>query len=1323
MKFMKAFAIFIFVQSALFLSACNTGLGDSVDIKGPKVTIESPEARENVPEHFDIRGLVTDDFAVGTVTVELDGTIWQHNGSGWQKKAKGADSFVLDLDSEWIAASKKSVSWTIKNATIYSKEGGTYTIEVRAIDESGNSSEESTKSRDVIIDKSAPKITISSPNLVQKGEGLNNLLGITDYRDITKVTQFLTGDFIVSGKASEENGIKYVEVLIKEDGTQDDDSYLFKKRIVQSESDRTSESDIVVDALRSWEIPVTLAECDDLRNLNEKKHILKIFTSTGDTAGNDSGVTLQGYACMWKEADIPWIDITLGEKDSPKYVYSGSSILGNAYDATAIQSVNVTIKNKDDLVLNGWDNKPIYSANDDEEEKENNVYFEILSPADSAEYYLEITATDNNGNVSKPETGWINVVDKTFPSIEISHMEGGNLFCDANGNFTFTIISKDETNVNSLKMVYITDPTDTAAYLNAGYEKWNENITSNKKELQTKGKVYEISPTDTEKTIYENGLTRKIYENKVTINIFDDLGIDIKDRKLTNQTFVFRVEDNGDGNGNVNALTSTYAIQGDIDSPEIEFTKLEYYSYEGDNPIIRDKEGGALLPAFGERTFVKVYGKISDNSSYLWGNVKAPFTLEIKANGYTIQASDVTVNNNDGTFVATARSLMGASLVFEGKVTDLGGNTETKRYSFLVDSQTPRVEYISALNTDGFYNFGELIQIFIRFNKNLNFSNGTAKITLNNGKTIAKSASSDGIGTNDILFEYKIAQGDDTERLTVSKAEFSGAITSDGANVTSDIQKSIDEIIKTTSFEKNLGQMKSISIVTFNPKITNIEYDETKGFILTITYDKAVDKGRGDVTVIQQKTENGKNGDGVDRVPAVLSEAYGRTLFGKNTKLKLEDHYDLTTNGADRNFKADLTSKYVLKYGEDSNDSEVIKAYEDTGVYILSKNVRAQGVEIKDKIVKITFDSLPCKGAKYKIIVPDGFVQDKNGGSNFPAIGTDNKYYIYNPPTADVGGKVYTYYIAKGIEAPVIRINKKEIEVKSGTATQPSTTEFKVDCETPGVTSSCSYTYYKRHALALIGRGTNNEPLYFDYPGDSIEDIMDRNKTPQITKYTKFPYEGISRSDGITEENNYRIGTGDWREGLEYNIIATATKGNDTEKAYAVAYRTVIEINGLWNVGGDNGLFIIGGDSPTGSNTVQGFPTSWDVKKPGQTRLFTKLDNTNEIVLRPNEGNRNIFYFTSWAITKDYYFMVLRGKMDLATNGTPGEGPVSGDMAQNSWVSYYAKYPINPGGYIKILNGTSEWDDGNNYFKDDARTINGTGGDGAIFSNKPITFR
>ncbi len=109
--FLKAFAVFLFAQSALFFSACNTGLGDAVDLKGPTVTIISPEARENVGEKFDIRGIVTDDFAVGTVTVELDGNTWRHKGSTWQYKAKDSNQFVADTESEWIQERKKSAEW------------------------------------------------------------------------------------------------------------------------------------------------------------------------------------------------------------------------------------------------------------------------------------------------------------------------------------------------------------------------------------------------------------------------------------------------------------------------------------------------------------------------------------------------------------------------------------------------------------------------------------------------------------------------------------------------------------------------------------------------------------------------------------------------------------------------------------------------------------------------------------------------------------------------------------------------------------------------------------------------------------------------------------------------------------------------------------------------------------------------------------------------------------------------------------------------------------------------------------------------------------
>lgn len=1219
--FLKAFAVFLFAQSALFFSACNTGLGDAVDLKGPTVTIISPEARENVGEKFDIRGIVTDDFAVGTVTVELDGNTWRHKGSTWQYKAKDSNQFVADTESEWIQESKKSAEWTIKSATISGV--GTFSIEVKALDEAGNSSAESSKSRDVIIDKSAPKITISSPPLAQYPSVFKN---IEDYKDITKVTQFLTGDFSVSGKTAEENAIKYIEVLIKEDGAEEE---LFKKRIVQNEADKISDSDIVVDALRSWEIPVKLKECA-LYNLDEKQHILKIFTSTCDSAGNDSGLQLQGYACLWKEADKPWIDIILGDEKNPKNVYAGSSVLGNAYDDTAIKSVIVTIKNANGATYKDFNEKEIYSASEDAED-ENNVYFELPLPENSDTYNVEITATDKNGNKSDTKTGWIKIVDKLFPSVEASHTPGSQsetLFGDADGNFTFTIISKDETKVESLKMAYITNSTDIIEYSNSSSSKW-ESTTDSLGDLK-KGNVLVISP-EYKGEITENNIKKKKYENTLKINIFNDLGIDGKEKKLANQTFVFRVED-----GDKNALTTTYTIQGDIEAPKIQFTKLEYYSYEGATSITREQEGGEMLPAFGEKTCVKVYGKIGDNSIDIWKDYKKYLALDLTANGHPITASV----NADGTFEAEARNLTGASLVFEGNVTDWGGNSQKQKYSFLVDSQTPRVEYISALNKDGFYEAGETIQIFIRFNKKLEFS-GNQEITLNNGVKVPRAASQTGIGANDILFEYKIGKNDESvDSLNVTAVSL-GTVKNDTADVTEEINKSIQEIINNASLGKNLAQMKSIGIITSAPQVKDIKFDDSTS-ILTITYDKAIAKGSGAVTITQQKGAS----DGVDKVPAVLTEAEGRVLFSKNSALKT--YYELTTNGADNNFKADLTSKYVLKYEYDSNDSKVVAAYEATSAHILSQDVRSQNVSVEDKTVTVKFNSpIPCKGATYKIEVPEGFMQDAKGGSKFKA-----------------SGKIKPRSTS-GVEKPVIRIKKGTTTVNNYAAIQPLTAEFKVDCETPGANLDYSYVEYASDAITVQGGTGSNKP--------SINDYAYKNRQTSNTQKDK------------TLGKNY-----EYNKGLEYHITTTANKDSISEKGYEVAYRTTIEINinledgdTKLNRGGEYetkkwpqnkyqhyGLFIRGGTDISGPNSIQGLPTDWDTAHYDKTCLLSK-------------SNSNTYYFVSWSIPTKYYFAFLGGLMD---NETGSKDPLYGIYLQNGWVSWKREYPVPPGGYIRLEN-------------------------------------
>ena len=1271
MKLIKKIAIFLFAQSVLFFSACRTGVDDSVDLKGPTVTIISPEARENVGEKFEIRCIVTDDFAVGLVTVELDGNTWQHKGSAWQYKPKDGNNFVPYDKAEWIAENKKKVEFCIKDATI--EGSGTFTIKVTAIDESGNSSEESTKSRDVIIDKDAPEITLSAPYVAQEPETFKS---ISDYKDITKITQFLTGDFTISGKTSEENGIQSIEVRITEYGGENE---LFTKRIVQDQAYKTSENDIVVDSLRSWEIPVRLAECAPLAKLDEKQHILSISTSACDTAGNESGWTRQGYACMWKEANTPWIDIILGtDASSPKYVYSGSSLLGNAYDDTAIKSVNVTIK-KDGKVYGDFDKKQIYSASKDAEE-ENNVYFELPLPADSDDYSVEITATDNKGNVSETKKGYIKVVDKNFPSIEISHnAESGKLFFDQSGNFTLKITSQDDTKVASVKMAYIKDLADIVNYSNSNYTEWNT-VSTSLNDL-VNGKVLSITPKDTGKTTTDN-VPRKIYENEVKINIFDHLKIDGNSRELTNQSFVFRVED-ADGN----ALTSTYAIQGDIEAPKIEFTKIEYYSYEGAGGHVGDfkAEDGKTLPSFGEKTYVIVHGKISDNSTDILKDYEKYLALKLTANNIEIKP---VVNKDNGTFTATAKNLSGASLVFEGTLTDWGGNLQIGKYSFLVDSQTPRVEYISAVNNDGYYAVGETINIFIRFNKKLEFDkNTTTSITLNNGATILydeditkQLIAEKKIGDNDILFQYQITSNSpEIGTLNVTAATI-GDVTYSGSSVKADIINSIWEIIKTPEFGKNLGQMKNIGIIIGNPTVEGYSFN-AKHDTLTITYSKNVAKGSGSVTVTQNN---------VSKAPAVLTETDGRTLFAQasNEGYNLEKYYELTTNGADNKFKADLTSKYVLEYGTNSDDKGLVDAYIATGRHKLTQDVRAQDVSINGNKVTVKFSSpLPCKGATYEIDIPAGFVQDENGGTKFTS-----------------EAKKYTDYEYPGVEEPVIRINRTATTVqkqdatgkKQYVATQPLSTTFKIDCETEDVDLIYRYDRYTTTPNIITGQGTDIAP----------------GRTGSKTSKDN----SNSLEDTIYKNEEIKIGDTYYNIGLEYDITVTPRKNNvlvTTATAYAVAYRTTIEITNVtlptgernvdqrskpdnqnnWNYPyGENsnivteksynkncGLFIRGGDVLVGSNITQGLPTDWDINHPDKVALMTISKES-----RNDENWGDDYYFTTWAIPKDYYFGFIAGLMDADTENN--QGPYCGISPQNSWVSYNRLFPAPPGGYIKIDN-------------------------------------
>lgn len=1245
------------------LASCSIGLGEAVDTKGPAVTISSPEPRETVQTKFNISGTVADDYSINSLIVRIQKNEWQEgdcfewkNTKGvWQYKARGTSEYVAFADGVWQQRNgNKNATWAVNNIDFSSMPGGSYEVVVIGSDDAGNDSADSKKTRTIIVDDMPPVITITSPSVK---DDITVYSEIEDYRDITKISTFTTDDFTVSGIAKDENTIVYIDLYIKnEDSTEN----YFVKRLVSDTKYAEGKDYIMVDTLRAWDVDIKLKDCG-LGKLDSKKHMLKIVTESCDISKNTT-VTTQGFFCLWKEADTPWISLNFGTSDKPLSVYAGSSLMGNAYDDTAVDQVTVTIKEKNSgSTVSGYSGTEIYKAK--EGEAENNVFFSFKVPENVNVYYVEINEKDNKGNSALAFTGYIEVVDKTYPSMEIKHKVAGeekqvgeSLFGNADGDFEFEFTAKDDTKVSSLKVVYITNPEDVVKYANKDAPEWNDEskMTNSGSELKN-GKVLVFENPQQTGNVNESGIDRKVYKIPLALNLFTDLGIDGNSRKFSNQTFVVRTEDEYH-----NAMTKEYTILGDINAPKVEFTKIVY---NGETITNQDNQ----LDAFVGECSVTVYGKIGDDSYDVWKD-KGKLDFKLAANEKDVSYS----LSDDGTFEAeiTSREILkGASLSFKAMVTDWAGLSTIGNYSFVVDTSKPRVEYFYAKQTDGCYGAGSVIDIRLRFNKPLKLT-GSVKpaITLNNGAVVEMDTDTSAEkfpnlyteGEREYSFKYTVENNvaREADKLTVAVDGFNlnGCTIADG-KITQDM---VNKLTKSGS-GANLGDRKTISISISNPKVEEIDFVESTG-VLSITYSKKVKKNRGSITITQQNVNN---------VPPVLSESEYRLLVAKAPGLKA--FYESGTNGATGipgSYVADTTPKYILKYGKKITDTDVLEEYKKTKTHILSAEIGSNRVEfVKDsdgnntKVVKVKFGSnpLPCKGAEYEIVVPEGIVIED------VKIGTGLK--------SESKSETIT---ASGIETPVIRIKKTNATITNYVSSQPLTTEFKVDCATPGSSVNYSVQRYKRESYEITGETTPASAPGVSKSSQGIPPVKD----------------SMSLGDNTIS-------------GMEYEITATATKNGNTVKGKEIAFRTIVRINGIkgkldeekmrntysgrWepdHCPGGIGLFIRGGNNISGPNSIEGYPTSWDSTDCTQptgakTILMTNIDGTND------------YYMATWAITGDYYFRFLAGLMDNDTNTNSDgivKGPKYGIYSQNAWVPGTNSHPVHAGGMVTVRNDSSGCD-------------------------------
>lgn len=621
-------------------------------------------------------------------------------------------------------------------------------------------------------------------------------------------------------------------------------------------------------------------------------------------------------------------------------------------------------------------------------------------------------------------------------------------------------------------------------------------------------------------------------------------------------------------------------------------------------------------------------------------------TIEYTTDGSTWSTYKGAVSlSNNGTYTIKARQ------------TDKAGNVsaESSTISVTVD-KGELLKRISATTVSGTYSTAtstKTIEGYIEFRKAVTIEKGSA-VTLNvassNGNSVALTeCKSNAASGTKFTFSYAISDGDYIEngdKLDVTAFSFS-SVTCSGSSVSMSVPEEGEG--------RRLNENREIYIYTGAPSVSSVSIlGEGSEAVLTVTFDREITKVSGNIVFKQDVSTY--------RIPAVLSVSeYG------NIPSSAQSYYSKGMNGAtlnsDNTLTNDTTTKYVLAYDKDITDKDLVKVFTDANMHVVSVPIVASAVSTSGKVLTVNLGStykLPTKGANYTLEIPAGAVTDKAQNRNTEC-------------TRQV--------TAKGVEAPEIRINKENQEISisnasapttTATVTMPATAGMKISCRTPGAT-----IYYAKteDSAAASSACTINT--------DSIVSVTTDNPTVTSLSYSSSSDVTITSSLG-TDISGYDSATG-----MKYAIATYATKNNyESDKAYEYATRTVLKLN-ISSYGngneqcsyeGSSGIiegseltygqlrvWIQGGDSTSGGNSLEPFPLSWGTCTNFKLMTGNHLENSMK-------GN---YYWVTWNLNaKAYHGFVLGNVHDYGDNGI---GPSVWYATDCGWTKYKSSYPLNPG--------------------------------------------
>ncbi len=586
---------------------------------------------------------------------------------------------------------------------------------------------------------------------------------------------------------------------------------------------------------------------------------------------------------------------------------------------------------------------------------------------------------------------------------------------------------------------------------------------------------------------------------------------------------------------------------------------------------------------------------------------------------------------------------------------------------------------ISTEQPDGTYKAGSEITFVLTFRKKVKAENVTLKLNIENTENTNRYATlttASNTLIDKLYFKYTVVESDKCSGLDVESIEYgeSGFIKDEYDNVVA--SKVVTENVIYSEISP-LKDSRTIRIVNGIPVIKNVTLSQPKNPTsskereLKITFDSEITKqtrnSAGDLYITLKQKDDFE-------APVILT-ASQYSEYPPN----VTDFYNETTNGWNTTTNMpDLSTKYVLKYEYNTDNSDLINALK--GIYDVDKhNIAPDTVPVPmgSNYVKVSSDKksliislkddyeLPVQGAHYTVTIPadvvENFIQNKN---------KQEERTLSNP----------------GIETPVIRINKVSEKILNGAAVQPATTTFKIDCQTPSTSIYYMIDEEKNDLLSLVKNGGYD--VCFTRNGEKL------SNAPVFSPSRKTKDEIIK--NGQKYENELTLGSAfesniKNNKGYKALISTIATKGTDdySEIGVEAAMRTIIIYKESYNGGNVivgrhgrndftntyiNNRWIRGGDNISGGVSTPDFPLSWDSKDYNNSkrtaRLMTSCDTSNQW------NSPCQWYWITWNINTIGYVHFLAGDV-------PGDaekhGPKNWWWSSCGWTSQKTQTPVYAG--------------------------------------------